>query len=238
MLRVFNCGIGMARGGGRGGRRRGSPLLEAQGESVTRIGRIEAGDGEAADPHRPAARLAGMRRRVGVLISGRGSNMAALLDAARDPDYPAEIVAGGVQPPARARAWRWRREAGVEALPIDHRRFGSDRAAHEAAIDAALRRAGVEIVCLAGYMRLLTPFLVGAWTGRMLNIHPSLLPAFPGLHTHERALAAGREAARLHRAPGHQTSWTKARSWRRPPCRCCRTTTRTGWRRACWCRSM
>jgi phosphoribosylglycinamide formyltransferase 1 len=130
-----------------------------------------------------------MKRRVGVLISGRGSNMAALLDAARDPDYPAEIVlviSNRPHAPGLALAF----EAGVEALPIDHRRFGKDRASHETAVDAALREAGVEIVCLAGYMRLLTPFLVRAWHGRMLNIHPSLLPAFPGLHTHERALAA------------------------------------------------
>lgn len=131
-----------------------------------------------------------MRQRVGVLISGRGSNLAALLDAARDPDYPAEIVlvvSNRPQAPGLALA----AEAGVVVAALDHRRFGKDRAAHEAAIDAALRDAGVEIVCLAGYMRLLTPFLVAAWRGRMLNIHPSLLPAFPGLNTHERALAAG-----------------------------------------------
>ena len=83
---------------------------------------------------------------------------------------------------------------------IDHRPFRGDRAAHEAAIDAALRAAGVEIVCLAGYMRLLTPFLVEAWPGRMLNIHPSLLPAFPGLDTHARALAAG---VKLHGCTVH-----------------------------------
>lgn len=140
-----------------------------------------------------------MKRRVGVLISGRGSNMAALLDAARDPDYPAEIVlvlANRPHAPGLARA----SQAGVAALCIDHRRFGTDRASHETEIDAALREAGVEIVCLAGYMRLLTPFLVRAWQGRMLNIHPSLLPAFPGLHTHERALAAG---VKLHGCTVH-----------------------------------
>jgi formyltetrahydrofolate-dependent phosphoribosylglycinamide formyltransferase len=131
-----------------------------------------------------------VKRRVGVLISGRGSNLAALLAAARAPDYPAQIVlvlsnrpdAGGLAIAAAA---------GVPARAIDHKAFGADRAAHEAALDAALREAGVEIVCLAGYMRLLTPFLVGAWAGRMLNIHPSLLPSFPGLDTHNRALAAG-----------------------------------------------
>ena len=85
-------------------------------------------------------------------------------------------------------------------MAIDHRPFHGDRAAHEAAIDVALRRAEVEIVCLAGYMRLLTPLLVDAWQGRMLNIHPSLLPAFPGLDTHARALAAG---VRLHGCTVH-----------------------------------
>ena len=131
-----------------------------------------------------------MKRRVAILISGRGSNMEALLAAARDPAYPAEIVlvlsnrpdAAGL---ARAAA------AGVPVAVVDHRDYQGDRAAHEAAIDAVLRQAGVELVCLAGYMRLLTPRLVGAWAGHMLNIHPSLLPAFPGLHTHARALAAG-----------------------------------------------
>jgi formyltetrahydrofolate-dependent phosphoribosylglycinamide formyltransferase len=88
----------------------------------------------------------------------------------------------------------------VPAQVIDHRAFGADRAAHEVALDGALRAAGVELVCLAGYMRRLTPFLVGAWAGRMLNIHPALLPAFPGLDTHARALAAG---VRLHGCTVH-----------------------------------
>ena len=140
-----------------------------------------------------------MKRRVGILISGRGSNMGALLDAARDPAFPAEIVlvlanrpeAGGLAVAAAA---------GVATAVVDHRPFKGDRAEHERAIDGALRRAGAEIVCLAGYMRLLTPFLVDAWAGRMLNIHPSLLPAFPGLDTHARALAAG---AKLHGCTVH-----------------------------------
>ena len=140
-----------------------------------------------------------MKRRVGVLISGRGSNMAALLGAARAPDYPADIVLAMCNQP-HAPGIELAAEAGVRVAVIDHRRFGKDRAAHEAAIDAALREAGVEIVCLAGYMRLLTPFLVTAWQGRMLNIHPSLLPAFPGLHTHARALAAG---VKLHGCTVH-----------------------------------
>ncbi|HTI03354.1 MAG TPA: phosphoribosylglycinamide formyltransferase [Acidisoma sp.] len=130
------------------------------------------------------------RRRTAVLISGRGSNMESLIAAAAAPDFPAEIVlvlsnnpdAGGLATAAAA---------GIPARAIDHRPFGRDRAAHEAEIDAALREASVEIVCLAGYMRLLTPYLVGRWAGRMLNIHPSLLPDFKGLHTHERAIEAG-----------------------------------------------
>jgi phosphoribosylglycinamide formyltransferase-1 len=130
------------------------------------------------------------KRRVGILISGRGSNMACLVEAARAPDYPAEIVlvlankpeAGGLATAAAA---------GIATVAIDHRPFGQDRAAHEAAVDAALRAHDVEIVCLAGYMRLLTPYLVSRWAGRMLNIHPSLLPEFKGLHTHASAIAAG-----------------------------------------------
>jgi phosphoribosylglycinamide formyltransferase 1 len=140
-----------------------------------------------------------MNPRVGVLISGRGSNMAALLHAARAPDYPADIVLVLCNRP-HAPGIALAATAGVSTIVIDHRRFGNDRAAHEAAIDLALRQAGVEIVCLAGYMRLLTPFLVAAWQGRMLNIHPSLLPAFPGLHTHARALAAG---VKLHGCTVH-----------------------------------
>ena len=140
-----------------------------------------------------------MKRRVGILISGRGSNMAALLDAARDPDYPAEVVLVVSNRP-HAPGLALAAEAGVPVAVIDHRRFGHDRSAHEAAIDAALREAGADIICCAGYMRLLTPFLVAAWQGRMLNIHPSLLPVFPGLHTHRRALAAG---VKLHGCTVH-----------------------------------
>ena len=130
------------------------------------------------------------RVRVAVMISGAGSNMAALIDAGQAADASFEVVlvlsndpeAGGL---AIARA------KGVPTAAIDHRRFGKDRAAHEAAIDAELKAAGTEVVALAGYMRLLTPFLVHRWEGRMLNIHPSLLPKYPGLDTHARALAAG-----------------------------------------------
>jgi len=129
------------------------------------------------------------RRRVAVLISGRGSNMASLIEAAQDPAYPAEIVlvvsnrpeAGGLE---RARA------AGIPTAVVDHKGH-PDRASFDAALDATLRQHGIEIVCLAGFMRILTPGFVESWAGRMLNIHPSLLPAFKGTDTHARALAAG-----------------------------------------------
>ena len=130
------------------------------------------------------------RVRVAVLISGAGSNMAALIDDADRVDAPFEVVlvlsnrpeAGGLAV-AAAR--------GIASAVIDHAPFGKDRAAHEQAIQTVLEAHGVEVVALAGYMRLLTPFLVGQWAGRMLNIHPSLLPKYPGLDTHARALAAG-----------------------------------------------
>jgi phosphoribosylglycinamide formyltransferase-1 len=127
---------------------------------------------------------------VGVLISGRGSNLGALIQAAADPDYPATIalvLSNRPNAPGLALA----QAVGLPVALVDHAPFGQDREAHERAVDAALRAAGVKVVALAGYMRVLTPWLVEAWEGRMLNIHPSLLPAFPGLHTHERALEAG-----------------------------------------------
>jgi len=130
------------------------------------------------------------RVRTAVLISGRGSNLASLMTAAAAPDYPCEIVlvlsnqptAGGLALAA---------QAGIPALAIDHRPFAGDREAHERALDAALREAGVELIALAGYMRVFTPWFTTAWAGRMINIHPSLLPHFPGLDTHARAIAAG-----------------------------------------------
>jgi phosphoribosylglycinamide formyltransferase-1 len=139
------------------------------------------------------------RVKVAALVSGRGSNMLALVEAAKNPAYPAEIAlvlsnkpgAGGLQAAT---------DHGIEALAIDHRTYGKDREAHERAIDAALRDRGIELVALAGYMRVLTPFLVKAWEGRMINIHPSLLPGFPGLDTHQRALDAG---VRIHGCTVH-----------------------------------
>jgi formyltetrahydrofolate-dependent phosphoribosylglycinamide formyltransferase len=140
-----------------------------------------------------------LKRRVAILISGRGSNMEALIAAAGDPAFPVGIdLVLSNRPDAAGLATA--ASAGIRAEAIDHRDFGRDRAAHEAAVDAVLRSAGIEIVCLAGYMRLLTPLLVDAWRGRMLNIHPSLLPSFPGLHTHASALEAG---VKLHGCTVH-----------------------------------
>jgi len=127
---------------------------------------------------------------IAVFISGRGSNMNALIEACARPDYPARIalvLSNNPDAPGLDTA----RNAGLEAVAINHRLFPKDREGHEKAIEACLEKAGIEVICLAGYMRVLTPYLVGRWAGRMLNIHPSLLPAYPGLDTHERALAAG-----------------------------------------------
>jgi len=127
--------------------------------------------------------------RLAVLISGRGSNLQALIDAAAAPDYPAEIALVLSNRPTAAGLGR-AAAAGLPTDVIDHTRFAT-RAEFDAALDAALRARAVELVCLAGFMRLLTPAFVAAWSDRMINIHPSLLPSFKGLHTHERALAAG-----------------------------------------------
>jgi phosphoribosylglycinamide formyltransferase 1 len=131
-----------------------------------------------------------MKRRVAILISGRGSNMAALIEAAKGTDFPAEIVAvisnrtdaGGL---ATAKA------SGVPTAIIESKHFGADRAAFEAALQAELDQHKVELICLGGFMRLLTAEFVQRWYGRMLNIHPSLLPSFPGLEPQAQALRAG-----------------------------------------------
>lgn len=139
------------------------------------------------------------RKRVAVLISGRGSNMAALIEAAKDKSYPAEIVlvlsnrpdAGGLET-AKAN--------GIATEVVDHTTYGRDRAAFETALQAVLVKHRIEIVCLAGFMRLLTSGFVNQWPERMINIHPALLPAFKGLDTHQRALDAG---AKVHGATVH-----------------------------------
>jgi formyltetrahydrofolate-dependent phosphoribosylglycinamide formyltransferase len=128
------------------------------------------------------------RAKVGVLISGRGSNMKALIDAARKPDCPYEVVLVASNNPA-APGLDEARAAGIATFARSHR--GLERAAFDALIDEQLRAAGVEWIALAGYMRLLSPEFIARWPGRIVNIHPSLLPAYKGLDTHARALAAG-----------------------------------------------
>jgi len=132
------------------------------------------------------------KKRVAVLISGRGSNMSALIAAARAKDYPAEIRLVLSNVPDAFGLTR-AHEAGIATAVIDHRRFGADREAFERALDAELQAHRIEIVCLAGFMRLFTPWFVTHWRGRMINIHPALLPQFKGLHTHRRALDANAE---------------------------------------------
>ena len=139
------------------------------------------------------------KKRVAVLISGRGSNMVALIEAAKAPDYPAEIVLVVSNVPDATGLARARQD-GIATAVVDHRAFGKDREAFERALNEELQARCVEIVCLAGFMRLLTPWFVKQWNGRMLNIHPALLPQFKGLHTHRRALEAGveRHGATVH----------------------------------------
>ena len=131
-----------------------------------------------------------MKRRVAILISGRGSNMAALIEAAKAADFPAEIVAvisnradaGGLEKAAAS---------GIATTVIESKPFGKDRAGFEAELQRVLDEKNVELICLGGFMRLFTAEFVQRWYGRMLNIHPSLLPSFPGLDPHGQALGAG-----------------------------------------------
>jgi phosphoribosylglycinamide formyltransferase 1 len=139
------------------------------------------------------------KKRVAVLISGRGSNMMALIEAAKAKDYPAEIAVV-VSNRSEAAGLIRAREEGIETTVVDHTPFGEDREAFERALDTQLSAHRIDLVCLAGFMRLLTPWFVARWSGRMLNIHPALLPRFKGLHTHRRALEAGvkRHGATVH----------------------------------------
>lgn len=130
------------------------------------------------------------RLNLAILISGRGSNMQALLQAAENPDFPAKPVLVLSNRPD-AKGLDTAAAAGIPALAIDHTRYGKDREAFERALDAALTQAGTEIIALAGFMRVLTPWFVTRWAGRMINIHPSLLPKYKGLHTHQRTIEAG-----------------------------------------------
>ncbi|HEV7339209.1 MAG TPA: phosphoribosylglycinamide formyltransferase [Bosea sp. (in: a-proteobacteria)] len=130
------------------------------------------------------------RVRTAILISGRGSNMVALIEAAQAADFPAEIVLVAANLPEAGGLER-ARQAGIATASVDHRPFGKDREAFERKLDEVLRVNQIELVALAGFMRVLTPWFVTRWQGRLVNIHPSLLPDFRGTHTHARALEAG-----------------------------------------------
>jgi phosphoribosylglycinamide formyltransferase-1 len=139
------------------------------------------------------------RKRVAVLISGRGSNMAALIGAAKHESYPAEIVLVASNRPD-AGGLDTAKAAGIATAVVDHTTYGKDRTAFDGALQALLEQHRAELVCLAGFMRLLTADFVARWQERMLNIHPALLPSFKGLDTHARALATG---VKLHGATVH-----------------------------------
>ena len=129
------------------------------------------------------------KKRVGILISGRGSNMRAIIEAAREPSYPCEVVcvvsnrpdAGGLE---------YARSQNIAALTIDHKKYDT-REEFDSAVNVHLQSHYLDIIVCAGFMRIMTPVLIRPWEGRMINIHPSLLPLYRGLHTHERAIAAG-----------------------------------------------
>jgi phosphoribosylglycinamide formyltransferase 1 len=131
-----------------------------------------------------------MKRRVAILISGRGSNMAALIEASKEEAFPAEIVVV-ISNRADAGGLEKARSSGIATLTIESKPFGADRAAFEAVLQSALDERRVDLICLGGFMRLLTAAFVQRWYGRMLNIHPSLLPSFPGLEPQAQALRAG-----------------------------------------------
>ncbi|HEY6631715.1 MAG TPA: phosphoribosylglycinamide formyltransferase [Rhizobiaceae bacterium] len=138
------------------------------------------------------------RKRTAILISGRGTNMARLIEAAQDASYPVEIV-GVISDVPKAPGLIFAADKGIGTAAIPRSDYSS-KEAHDAAIDAALRVLGADIVCLAGYMRILTPRFVEGWEGKLINIHPALLPSFKGLDTHRRALEAG---VRIHGCTVH-----------------------------------
>jgi phosphoribosylglycinamide formyltransferase-1 len=140
-----------------------------------------------------------VKKRVAVLISGRGSNMAALIAAAKSEGYPAEIALV-LSNRAEAAGLGSARAEGIATAVVDHRAYGKDREAFERKMQSEIEAHGADLLCLAGFMRLLTPWFIDRWQGRMINIHPALLPAFKGLDTHARALAAG---VKIHGASVH-----------------------------------
>ena len=151
------------------------------------------------------------RKRTAILISGRGTNMARLIQAAEDPTYPAEIV-GVLSDVPDAPGLVFAGDKGISTIAVSRSDYAS-KEAHDGAIDAVLQELGAEIVCLAGYMRILTARFVESWEGKLINIHPALLPSFKGLDTHRRALEAG---VRIHGCTVHfVTAETARRIWRR-----------------------
>ena len=198
MLRTFNCGIGMVASSAKDDADALVRLMQEWGESARRHRRDhptgrreELGQGQGRGLGREIRRRAqvSVKKRVAILISGRGSNMKALVEAARAPDYPAEIVTVISNRPDAA-GLAWAKEQGIPALGLDHKLY-ENREHFEGQLQGVLSMSRVDIVALAGFMRLMTPGFVESWRDRMINIHPSLLPAFKGLHTHERALEAG-----------------------------------------------
>ena len=171
------------------------------------------------------------RKRTAILISGRGSNMTALIDAARDASYPAQISLVVSNRPDAAGLQR-AAEAGIATAIVDHKTYGKDREAFERALHDVLMQHRIEIVCLAGFMRMLTAWFVAQWPNRMLNIHPALLPAFKGLDTHRRAIEAGvgEHGATVHFVVPEMDSGPIIAQAR---CRCCRTIPKPRWPRAC-----
>jgi len=129
------------------------------------------------------------RKRTAILISGHGSNMRSLIEAARGPDFPAEIVLVLSNKP-EAGGLSFAKDSGIATAAVDHKIYAG-REEFERSMQILLDLHRIELICLAGFMRLLTPVFVGGWSGRLLNIHPALLPAYRGLHTHQKALADG-----------------------------------------------
>ena len=174
------------------------------------------------------------RRRTAILISGRGSNMRALIEAARDPDYPAEIalvLSNRPDAPGLATA----KAAGIAVAAIDHK-IHAGREDFERSMQAMLEIHRVDLICMAGFMRLVTPWFVSQWRDRMINIHPALLPSFRGLDTHARALAEG---VKIHGCTVHFVCrrWTRVRSSPRRRSPCWTATRRKAWGAGCWRRS-
>lgn len=131
-----------------------------------------------------------LKKRIAIFISGRGSNMRSLIEACAKPSFPASVELIISNNPD-ASGLDIARKAGIATQVIDDYDFGNNRQAHERQINAALQTYHISTICLAGYMKILTPFLINQWSNKILNIHPSLLPAFPGLHTHKKALQKG-----------------------------------------------